>query len=155
MKKYLKYAMLVMTLLFMTVTLPSCGGDDDEPTPAPTSILGTWECSEEYEDEDEVASIKMELKFNKDNTGSITETWSASTKTKASSTETYSMKFSWATTMNSDGNEILKISYISGDKNTELFPGTSSTVLWQRQYILTGNILNVFGGDGVWVFKRK
>lgn len=147
--------MAVMTLLVMTVTLPSCGGDDDEPTPAPTSILGTWECLEEYENEEEVASVKMELKFNKDNTGSIAETWTSYTKTRSSYTEVYTMQFSWATTTSSDGNEILKISYISGDKNTELFYGSSSTVLWQRQYILTGNILNVFGGDGVWVFKRK
>ena len=137
-----------MMLLVSAVFCVSCS--DDEPKTV--SIVGKWESVESYSDDGILETIRMNLTFNSDRTGSIVETWNY--ETRATSTENYSMNFSWATTTDSNGNDILKISYISGDKVTELFPG-SSAVLWTRQYVLTGDILNIHDGDGVWVFKRK
>lgn len=156
MKKIYKLLPVMLFTLMTGFAITSCSSDDDKAAteePKAVSIVGRWENLESYTSDEVESSIKMVLTFNSDRTGSIEEYWAY--QTKASSNETYSMKFSWATTTNSSGDEILKISYISGDKNTELFPGSSNTVLWSRQYVLTGNILNIYGGDGVWVFNRK
>lgn len=132
--------------------LTSC--DDNEPETDLESIVDTWEFSESASDDDSSTEIKMVLTFNSDHTGVISETWV--TQSRASSSATYTMNFSWSTTSDSNGNNILKISYVSGDKNILIFGGGSNTVLWSRQYILTGTILNIHSGDsGVWVFHRK
>lgn len=142
----------VVIIALTGFTFSSCGGDDDEPAKN-ASLIGTWVYEELNQDDDVMENVKMTLKFDANNTGSIVEEWLY--ETRASSHETYSMKFSWSTTSDSNGNDILRISYVSGDKNTELFPGGVNTVLWTRQYVLTGKILNIYGGDGVWVFNRK
>lgn len=139
-------------IALITLMFTSCGDDEDSLKDS-DSLVGTWVLEETYEDEDESASIKMTLKFNKDNTGSIVEDWVS--QTKSSTHETYSMNFSWSTTSDSNGNDILRVSYVSGDKNTELFPGVSSTVLWTRQFVQTGKILNIYSNDGVWVLNKK
>lgn len=143
----------LMILVFMTgIMATSCSSDNDDPQDV--SIVGKWAFSESFDyDEDETESVTMLLTFNSDRTGSIEEYWVI--ESRATSSENYRMDFSWTTSSDANGNEILKVSYLSGDKNTELFPGGSSTVLWTRQFVLTGNILNIHGGDGVWVFKRK
>ncbi len=145
-----------MTLLLMAilsgVVSTSCSSDDNDE-PKAQSIVGKWELYESYEEDDETGSIQMVLTFNSDYTGSIDETWRY--QSRASQVENYHMDFNWSTTTNSNGSDILKISYVSGDKETELFPGYSTTVLWTREYVLTGKILNIYGGDGVWVFNRK
>ena len=155
MKRIIKKINLLLCVAIlggMSCVTSSCSKDDEPKT---VNIVGTWQYTEEFIDADFSEMLTMTLKFNNDRTGSITENWV--TETRASSNETYRMDFSWATSVDSSGNEILKISYISGDKNTELFPGSSSTALWTRQYVLTGNILNIYDGqnNGVWVFKRK
>lgn len=149
---------VILTAFFTT----SCGGDDkddepDNPNPGTElgSIIGTWVYEESsYDPEDkETASMVMTLKFNSDYTGSVVEDW---TYSRASSHYSYSMNFSWSTTSDSNGNDILRVSYVSGDQGMmDLFPGSDNTVLWTRQYVLTGNILNIYGGNGVWVFNRR
>lgn len=151
MTKFCNFIVVMFLAVLQSVSFTSCSNDDDEPKSV--SIVGKWESLEEYSDDEESMSIKMTLTFNNDRTGFIEENWKY--ESKASSVENYRMDFSWATTTDSNGNDILKISYVSGDKVTELFPGSSSAVLWTRQYVLTGNILNIYGGDGVWVFNRK
>jgi len=144
MKQLFKYFSMVVMVAVMTVSFSSCDDDKNDDVLKSTSIVGRWECAQA----DDESSFKMILTFNSDATGIIEETWSS----KASSA--YSMRFTWSTTTNADGDNILKVSYVDGDKQTELFPGSSSTVLWSRQYVLTGDILNIYQGDGVWVFKR-
>lgn len=148
--KIYKFVTIMLLVVLTGISVSSCGGNDE---PKGATIVGKWECYEVTSDDDGESSVQMMLTLNKDMTGSIVETWT--TQTRAFSNEVYSMDFSWATSSDSNGNDILKVSYISGDKNTELFYGNSNTVLWTRQYVLTGNILNIYGGDGVWVFKRK
>lgn len=157
--KSVRYAGMLI-LAFVALMFTSCGGDDkDEPQPQPdatqtqTSLVGTWNLIENFDDETGSGSLAMTLVFNADYTGSITEDWYVTTR--ASSRETYSMSFNWSITSDSNGNDILRISYVSGDKNTEIFSGSSTTVLWTRQYVLTGNILNIYGGAGVYVFNRR
>lgn len=134
--------MMAMFVTVVGMSASSCSKDDEE-VKSP-SIVGSWECVEEYGGE----SFKMILTFNSNSTGRIEEIYT----TKAA--YSYVMDFSWGTTSDASGNSILNISYISGDQDTELFPGSGSTALWTRQYVLTGDILNIYGGDGVWVFKR-
>lgn len=140
-----------MTLVMMTAAMFSSCSNDDEPKE--DSIVGKWEYTETETTEDGSISISMTLTFKSDKTGSIVENWSINTR--ASSNRQYSMDFSWSTTSDSNGNDILKVSYVDGDKNTELFPGSASTVLWSRQYVQTGKILNIYSNDGVWVFNKK
>lgn len=149
--KIYKFLTIMVITIMSGLTVTSCSSDDDEPKAV--SIVGKWQHQETYSDEDESGSISMTLTFNSDRTGSIIEDWTY--ESRASSHQSYKMDFSWATSTDSNGNEILKISYVSGDKVTELFPGGSSTVLWTRQFVLTGNILNIYDSDGVWVFNRK
>lgn len=160
MKKFSKYATLLVAVLFVAFGFASCSDDDDNGGgngngngASSTSIVGTWRNSDVAEDEDGMVSLDMVLTFNNDNTGRIVETWAYSSR--ATTNETYTMDFQWTTTSDANGNDILKVSYVSGDRNTEVFAGGSNTVLWTRQYVLTGNILNVYGGDGVWVFNRQ
>lgn len=154
MKKFCKYATLLAAVLFIAVGFTSCGDDDDDnSTSNNSSIVGLWQMSETYGDDYETKSVTMDLTFNSNHTGRIVENWTS--ESRASSKEVYTMDFEWATTTDSSGNDIIKVSYVSGDKVTELFPGGSSTVLWSRQYVLTGKTLNIYGGDGVWVFKKK
>ncbi len=152
MTKFSKLFSVMLIMLMTGISFSSCSKDDGDE-PKTVNIVGKWEYMETYEDENVTESIKMVLTFNNDRTGSIEENWVY--ESRASSVENYKMNFSWATSTDSNGNEILKISYVSGDKVTELFPGESTTVLWTRQFVLTGNILNIYGGDGVWVFNRK
>lgn len=42
MNKQLKALMLLLIAASFSLTLPSCGGDDDEPGSNSTSIAGTW-----------------------------------------------------------------------------------------------------------------
>ncbi len=142
MKQFFKRFSMVMMVAVMTVSFSSC---KDENGPDSTSIEGRWECVQE--DKDDGTLFKMVLTLNSDATGTIDEELSRASYA-------YSMEFTWSTTTNADGDDILRVSYVDGDKETELFPGSSSTVLWSRKYVLTGNILNIYQGEGVWVFKR-
>lgn len=142
------------TFAIVLVSLTSCGKDNSDPEPDPepidmSDITGTWIHTETSSDGN--ATVSMRLTFNKNYTGSIIEDWMF--QSKASSTETYSMQFEWST-IRDNGNDMLKVSYVSGDKQTELFPGSAGTVLWSRQYVRTGNILNIYQGSGVWVFNK-
>ena len=152
MDKFYKF-LTVMILVIMTgFTTTSCSDDDDKEKKA--NIAGKWEYSDSSTSSGSINTVRMVLTFNSDKTGSIDETWSS--QSRASMDSHYNMKFSWATTTDSNGNDILKISYVSGDKETELFPGNESTVLWTRQYVLTGKILNIYSGSSsVWVFNKK
>lgn len=153
MKKFTKYAALLVAVLFVTFGFTSCGDDDDDGGgAASTSIVGTWRYTEAEADDDGIESMDMVLTFNSDHSGRIVENWTSSTRAAAS--VSYTMDFQWTTATDSNGNDILKVSYVSGDRNTELFLGGPNTVLWTRQYVLTGNILNIYGGDGVWVLRR-
>lgn len=138
--------------IIMTAFMATSCSEEDEPSTS-GSIVGTWVLEEGTSDYDSSAKLKMTLKFNKDNTGSIVEEWTS--ESKATEHDIYSMNFSWSTTTDSNGNDILRVSYVSGDKDTELFYGGASTVLWTRQYVITGKILNVYLNDGVWVFNKK
>lgn len=133
---------MALLTVVMVASFSSCSDDDDQLKTS--SIVGKWVCSVEDDDE----SFSMVLTLNSDATGTIEELFT----TRAS--YSYNMKFSWSTATDSNGDTTLKVSYISGDKVTELFPGSSSTALWSRQYVLTGDILNIYQGDGVWVFNR-
>lgn len=144
--------MMLVAVVTMGFTMTSCS-DDDSNVLDNSSIEGRWVYTENYDDEGETLLITMELVFNRDKTGYIIENYDYSSR--ASSKEQYRMDFSWSTTQDSNGNDLLKVSYMSGDKNTELFYGSSGTVLWTRQFVLTGAILNIYEGDGVWVFNRK
>ena len=148
-KKFFQVFALLTIVLMSAVTVTSCSDDNDGPS---DSIVGKWVLTQTDIEDDGTYSVTMTLVLNSNKTGYIAENWSSSTK--ASSSEDYRMDFSWATSTDSDGNDILKVSYVSGDKNTELFPG-ENVVLWQRQYVHTGNILNIYQGSGVWVFNKK
>lgn len=152
MEKFYKF-LTVMILAIMTgFTTTSCSDDDDKGNGA--SLVGKWEYSDTNTSSNSTNTVRMVLTFNSDKTGSIDETWSS--QSRASMDSHYNMKFSWASTTDSNGNDILKISYVSGDKETDLFPGAESTVLWTRQYVLTGKILNIYSGNSsVWVFNKK
>lgn len=151
MEKLLKSLLLAFFTITFAMGTSSCSKDDDDES---SSLVGKWEYNEVYTDDDETASLNMILTFKSDNTGSIVETWGY--ESRANSTEVYSMNFSWATSTDSSGNDILKVSYVSGDHDTEVFYGSSSTVLWTRQYVLTGKILNIYSSSSnVWVFNKK
>lgn len=151
MAKFYKFLTVALLMVVTGLSFTSCKDDDDKPKDG--SIVGTWRYSEVvYDDNDEREVLNMVLTFNSNKTGKIVETWEY--ETRSASVETYSMDFTWATTTDASGNEILKVSYVSGDHDTEVFMGSESTVLWTRQFVLTGNILNIYGNDGVWVFKR-
>lgn len=148
MKKTFGILCMALVAVLTCVGFTSCSDDDDNK-----SIVGTWECYDEYVSADEQESIKMTLTFKKDNTGSIVEEWNS--VSRATSQEVYTMNFSWSTTTDASGNDILRVSYQSGDKNTELFMGTANTALWTKQFVLTGKTLNIYGSEGVWVFNKK
>ncbi|MBO4995551.1 MAG: hypothetical protein J6C78_06245 [Muribaculaceae bacterium] len=156
MTKKIKLLSMLLALMFIPVVFSSCGGDDDDDEPISSNgLVGYWTLEEVYDsdDGDIRTSVKMTLKFNKDNSGEIVE--ELTSESRASTHKTYTMKFSWSTTSDSNGNDILRVSYISGDKTTMLFPGSSNTVLWTRRYVRTGNILNVYCNDGVLVFNKN
>ncbi len=149
-----KFKFLTFVAILAAVMCTSCG-DDEAPEPAPGEVdelVGTWYLETTASDDGTTASLSMKLTFNEDKTGSIVETWTYTTR--ATESQRYSMNFGWSTTSNSNGEDILRVSYVSGDKNTELFIGSSSTVLWTRQYVVTGDILNMYVGGGVLVFHR-
>lgn len=147
-KKIINSVALLLLFVMSGLTLTSCGPENVKET-----LVGRWRATEVYTYGNTTETIKMELTFNKNKTGSIVENWI--TESRASSNNTYRMDFSWSTTTDSSGNTILKVSYVDGDKNTEIFNGSSTTVLWSRQYVITGKILNIYGGDGVWVFNKE
>ncbi len=150
MAQFASILVVVLTAFFAT----SCSDSDDEPS-TKGSIYGTWTFEDSFIDEDDIMNnLNITLTFNKDNTGSIVEVWGF--ESRASETYTYSMNFSWTTTSDSNGNDIMKLGYISGDKNTEIFKGSQNTVLWSRKYVITGNILNIYDlDDNLWVLHRK
>lgn len=149
-KKFLQTFSLLLVTLAMFTGLTSCSSDE----PDSQSIVGTWTLSEVEENVNEITTVNMTLTFKSDHTGSIVEVWN--TESRASSNERLSMNFSWSSTTDSDGNDILRISHVEGDKSTQLFPGSTNTVLWTLQYVQTGKILNVYSDYGnVWVFKKK
>lgn len=152
MSKFFKFFAAALLVVVAGFAFTSCH-PDPKPTPNNSSLVGTWTLTETEEDEDEIDTVEMTLIFKNDQTGSIKENWRS--ESRSVSLYTYEMKFSWSTVSDSDGNQILQVSYISGDKNTEIFMGSSNTALWKRQYVLTGKILNIYGGDGVWVFNKK
>lgn len=147
---------LRIVAILVAVMCTSCGdGEASEPVPNPGEVdelVGTWYLETTESDDGTTASLSMKLTFNEDKTGSIVETLTYTTR--ATESQRYSMNFGWSTTSNSNGEDILRVSYVSGDKNTWLFMGSSSTVLWTRQYVVTGDILNVYLTDGVLVFHR-
>lgn len=158
MTRIYNYLLVTILAVSMGLGMASCkkDKDDDEPKgPESPSLIGTWTLEESDYDPEEGAWVKvsMVLNLNEDNTGRISENWTF--ETKASSSFSYAMNFSWSTTVNANGDETLVVSYVSGDKNTEIFMGSESTVLWKRQIALTGNILNIYGGSGVWVFNKR
>lgn len=142
----------MVVVVMATFLCVSCKDEPNDGSNA-KSFVGTWVCQESDEDEDEWESVSMTLTFKNDNTGKIVENWSWGSR--ASGNDTYSMTFNWSCTSDSNGNNILQVSYVSGDKNTELFYGYENTVLWKRQYVLTGKTLNIYEGNDVWVFKKK
>lgn len=147
MKQSIKLLSMLLTFFAMSFTLTSCSDDDNDNN----GIVGKWENLETYDEGNTVGSIKMVLTFNGDGTGRIVEEWNRQSRL----TSSYTMDFSWSTTSDTNGNDILRVSYVSGDKNTELFPGGTNTVLWTQRYVLTANILNIYSANGgVWVFKR-
>lgn len=150
MAQFASILVVVLTAFFAT----SCSDSDDEPS-TKGSIYGTWTFEDFFIEDNTSNGLNITLTLNKDNTGSIVEVWSV--ESRASETNTFSMNFSWTTTTDSSGNDIMKLSYISGDKNTEIFMGGENTVLWSRKYVLTGNILNIYDPEdnSVWVLHRQ
>lgn len=148
MTKSIKLLAILIVGLIASVYTSSCSKDDDE---IKESLVGRWEMNETETYEDGTESLQMILIFNSNHTGSIEEKWTVESR----SSYTNRMTFNWSTSTDSNGNDILKVSYVSGDKETVIFDGSSSTALWTRQYVLTGNILNIYQGSGVWVLNRK
>ena len=139
--------------MLMTSMAVSCSKDDDVKDSS--SIKGTWIYEQIKEDDSSISTTRIVLAFNSDHTGKIIQEWSSETKSSLSST----MNFSWSTTSDSNGRDILRVSYVSGDKNTSIFPGVvdnkDNVALWTREYVVTGKILNLYHGDGVWRFNKK
>lgn len=131
----------------------SCSKDDEYDTSGSGALIGTWILEESSEESDFSGALNMTLTFRSNNTGSIVEEWI--TNTRATEINKYAMDFYWSITSDANGNDIMRVSYVSGDKNTELFYGDINTALWTRQYVVTGNILNVYTDGGVWVFHKK
>lgn len=154
MSKVLKFFTMALFAMATVCSLISCSNDTkDAPTSGNSSILGTWSLTQEFEEEDGMESVDIVLVFNNNQTGSIKETWRY--ESRAATTNVREMEFSWSTVSDSDGNQILQVSYVSGDKNTSIFNGSENTALWKREFVLTGNILNIYSGNGVWVFNKK
>lgn len=148
MEKLLKSLLLVLFTLTLSMGMTACGDDDDDE-PKKDSLVGKWVLTEDNLS----TTYDITITFNSNKTGTIIERMNSSARAEV----TLSMDFSWSTTSDSNGNDILKVSYVSGDRNT-IFPNSSSggnTVLWSRQYVQTGKILNIYDGGGVWVFNKK
>lgn len=146
----------ILLIALTTMVFASCSDKSDpvdEPQAPSHPLVGTWTAQETVTQDGMSLTLKMTLTFQEDNMGTIVEEWIASTR--ATTHETYAMTFSWSTTSDASGNDILRVSYVSGDKNTELFSGSANTALWTRQYVLTGRILNIYEGGGVWVFNKN
>lgn len=143
----------MVVVVMATFLCVSCK-DDPENGSGAKALVGTWVCQEQWDDVEDVwESVTMTLTFKNDNTGKIVENWRWGSRADGSST--YSMEFNWSCASDSNGNNILQVSYVSGDKDTELFEGYENTVLWKCQYVLTGKILNVYSDGEVWVFNKK
>lgn len=163
MKQTLKLFGLLLIMAF-SFTASSCSDDKNDEPSASASLVGTWTYEKPESSKDDDEGFKMILKFNKDNTGTYTEEW-VSNETRASSSQT--MNFGWSISTDSKGNDILRISYVSGDRDTMLFPQdpkrpNSNIVLWSYPCVLTGKVLNVTANSPVdfddfllWVFNRK
>lgn len=140
-----------MLIVFLSVFFAASCSDDDDPNPSSQdALIGSWVAEKTWDDYDEIETLKMTLTFNKGYTGSIVEEFSSETK----ATERYQMNFSWSISSDANGNDILRFSYVSGDKEMIIFD-EESAALWIRQYVVTGKILNLYSGDGVWVFNKK
>lgn len=148
--KFIAFALVAMLATFMVT---SCSKDDENDTSGSGALIGTWVLEDYSEEYDYSQTVKMTLTFRSNNTGSIVEDWI--TNTRATEINKYAMDFYWSITSDANGNDIMRVSYVSGDKNTELFYGDSNTALWTSQYVVTGNILNVYTDGGVWVFHKK
>lgn len=143
----------MIVVIMTTLLCVSCKKDDPDDGTGSKSLVGTWVFQDSYEDDEEWESVTMTLTFKSNNTGKIVEDWRWGSRADGGSS--YSMEFNWSCTTDANGNDILRVSYVSGDKNTELFYGYDDTALWKRQYVLTGKILNIYDDGDVWVFKKK
>lgn len=150
----------MIILFFATSALSSCGGDDDEPMVS-NDLIGTWtyEYRSEGPEDGEYEEEIITLKFDKDNKGLIVREESYPIYTgliggdagfSGMQHNTYSMKCGWSTSTNSDGKDILIVSYVSGDKKVWPFPGTF-------QYLLMDNILEISDdrGNRIRDFNKK
>lgn len=155
MSKFFKFFAVALLVVVTGFAFTSCSDDDDDKNTNGTgSLVGTWSMTQTIENSSSINTISMVLVFKGDHTGSIKQTLTSQSRA-ASSLE---MNFNWSTVSDSNGNQILQVSYVNGDKNTELFYDDSkeqSIVLWRNQYVLTGKILNIYEGGGVWVFNKK
>lgn len=122
MKTFLKLAGVFCVMVFMAITVSSCGDDDDKEFTE--TIVGTWV--------EKDTTMPFTMILNADHTGSI----SYDTSSRALLTD----NFNWSTSVASDGTNQLNVIHTSGDLIIE------SVV---NNYVLAGNeLIFIFKFDG-------
>lgn len=138
----------VIVLLLTTFMISSCSKDDNDGPSNGNQLVGKWVTTTMNYKEDRVKSVKIILKFNSDNTGSIAEDWEYDLDLEEPVRKSYLMKFRWTT--KADDNT-LTIDYVSGDRHTELFDGDYTITHWTRKYAVAGTTLHLFP----WTLHKK
>lgn len=121
MKAFLKLAGVFFVMVFMAVTVSSCGDDDDEEFTE--TIVGTWV--------EKDSKMPFTMILNADHTGTI----SYDTSSRALLTD----HFNWSTSVASNGANLMNVIHTSGDIIIE------SVV---NEYVLAGNeLIMIFDYD--------
>lgn len=143
-KKTTTFLLSMLVCMLVAVPFTSCGDDDDdEPTNTTSSIVGTWVCDYSNDAIEDVYT----LVFNKDQTGSITNTWS--------SRATYKMNFDWSLNQASSGTYVLSVIYTSGDREVD-GPFEGGYAQYNRNVWIAGKTLSISTGENtVMLFTRK
>lgn len=137
----------ILVLLFTAFAASSCKDDNDGPSNG-NQLVGKWVTTTNDPELYGVKSVKITLKFNSDNTGSIAEDWEHDFDMESLVHKSYLMKFRWIA--KADDNTI-EIDYVSGDRHTELFDGDYTITHWTRKYAVEGKTLHLFP----WTLHKK
>ncbi len=137
----------ILVLMVTAFSVSSCKDDNDGPSNG-NQLAGKWVATTMDYERYGLKSMKITLKFNSDNTGSIAEDWEYVFDLEEHVHKSYRMKFKWIA--KADDNTIA-IDYVSGDRHTEVFDGDYTITHWTRKYAVAGKTLHLFP----WTFHKK